>query len=87
MVLVEAKVGSPDRRCEIAPVGGEPIDLPGCFWPTATGLDLQVPLSALRGIDASRPFWVSGFQTCCRDAARELPWDGVEGAQEVWRVP
>ena len=87
MVLVEAKFGSPDRRCEIVPVGGgNPHDLPGCFWPTPSGLDLAVPLAELAPIAPDRPFWTSGFQTCCRDSAHALPWDEIQGSQEVWRV-
>ena len=88
MVLIEAKVGAPDRRCEIAPVGGGASRVVlGCFWPTSTGLDLRVPLAELAPLALDRPVWVSGFQSCCRDAAREVPWDGIEGSQEVWRLP
>jgi 4-amino-4-deoxy-L-arabinose transferase-like glycosyltransferase len=88
MVMIEARVGDPNRRCDVVPVaGGKSVDVPGCFWLGPTGLDLQVPLDALTTIDSTRPFWVSGFQTCCRDAGREVAWDAIEGAQQVWRVP
>lgn len=88
MVAVTLKVGSPDRRCELSPVsGGSSTAVPGCFWLGPEGVDVQLPRAALAPLATDRTLWVSGFQTCCRDAAREVPIDGIEGAQEVWRVP
>jgi hypothetical protein len=85
---VEVKVGSQGRPCEVSametPEQQAVID--GCYW-TGNALDLRIPLASLpKTLDLSKPFWVSGFQTCCQDPERSKPWDTIENAQEVWRV-
>ncbi len=89
MVTVEVKVGTTGRPCELGDVKAVEAQkvVPKCFW-TGTALDLRIPLDAIPPIiDTKQPYWVSGFQTCCSDEARNEPYDQVEGAQEVWRVP
>ncbi len=88
LVGVTAKVGDARRRCEVALVGGErSVEVAGCFWSGPAGLDLRVPLSALAPLDPTRPLWVTGFQSCCRTEAPGEPFDALDGAQEVQRLP
>jgi hypothetical protein len=89
MVTVEVKVGTTDRPCELsdAKVSEAQKVVQKCFW-VGNALDFRVPLDSIPpSIETSEPYWVSGFQTCCSDAERNKPWDEIEGAQEVWRVP
>ncbi len=88
LATVEVKVGSQGRPCEVSametPEQQAVVD--GCFW-TGNALDLRIPLTNLpKSIDLTKPFWVSGFQTCCQDPERTKPHDSIENAQEVWRV-
>ena len=89
MVTVEVKVGSTDRPCELSDIKlpeGEKV-VAKCFW-VGNALDFRIPLESIPpSIDTAQPYWVSGFQTCCSDAERNKPYDQIEGAQEVWRVP
>lgn len=89
MVSLEIKIGPRLAACELADVK-TPEDqevVPGCFW-VGNALDFRVPISAVpKIIDTAEPYWVSGFQTCCADEERNQPFDEIEGAQEVWRVP
>lgn len=89
MVTVEVKVGSTDRPCELSDIKLPETEkvVPRCFW-VGNALDFRIPLEVIPpSIDTTRPWWVSGFQTCCSDAERNKPYDEIEGAQEVWRVP
>ena len=89
MITVEVKVGTTDSPCELSDVKtpeGEKV-VPKCFW-VGNALDFRIPLDSIPpSIDTTKPYWVSGFQTCCSDAERNKPYDEIEGAQEVWRVP
>lgn len=89
MATVEVKVGTRGRPCELAdiklPDGEQVVD--GCFW-LGTAVDLRIPLAKIPpSIDTKKPYWVSGFQTCCQDEERSKPWDAISEAQEVWRMP
>jgi hypothetical protein len=89
MVTVELKVGNRERSCELSdlksPDKQESID--GCYW-ADNALDFRIPLDKMpSSIDVAKPYWLSGFQTCCKDEARNEPYDEIDGAQEVWRVP
>lgn len=89
MVTVEVKVGTRDRPCELGDVKTPEIQktVVNCFW-AGNALDLRIPLDTVPpSIDTTQPYWVSGFQTCCSDAERNNPYDEIDGAQEVWRVP
>ena len=88
MVTVEVKVGSMDSPCEIIPPGASEAKVVNeCFW-LGNAIDLRIPLDSLpTSIDVSKPFWASGFQTCCTDESRDTPYDELSAAQEVWRVP
>ncbi|MCP4870740.1 MAG: hypothetical protein GY898_18720 [Proteobacteria bacterium] len=89
MVTVEVKVGTTGRPCELGDVKAAEAQkvVANCFW-TGTALDVRMPLDAIPPIiNTAQPYWVSGFQTCCADEARNNPYDSIEGAQEVWRVP
>lgn len=88
-VTVEVKVGTTGRPCELGDVKAAEAQkvVAKCFW-TGTALDFRMPLASIPPIiDTAQPYWVSGFQTCCSDDARNNPFDTIEGAQEVWRVP
>lgn len=87
MVTVEVKVGTEGSPCELLGGGDEANVVEGCFW-LGNAIDLRIPLDSIpKSIDVSKPFWASGFQTCCSDAARDTPYDELAEAQEVWRVP
>ncbi len=90
MVTVEVKVGSQGAPCELldaASGGDEAKIVPDCFW-LGNAIDIRIPLDAIPAtINVAKPFWASGFQTCCSDEARNEPFDTLEAAQEVWRVP
>jgi hypothetical protein len=88
MATVEVKVGTRDRPCELSDI--KAVDQQSvvnkCFW-AGNALDFRIPLKDVpASIDTTKPFWVSGFQTCCTDAERNKPFDGTDSAQEVWRV-
>ncbi len=88
MATVEVKVGTRDRPCELSDVkaADQQSVVSKCFW-AGNALDFRIPLKDVpASIDTTKPFWVSGFQTCCTDAERNTPYDSAEGAQEVWRV-
>ncbi len=90
MVTVEVKVGSQEAPCELldaASANDEATIVKGCFW-LGNAIDIRIPLDAIPAtINVANPFWASGFQTCCADEARNEPFDTLEAAQEVWRVP
>jgi hypothetical protein len=89
MVTVEVKVGTTDRPCELSDIKLPETEkvVARCFW-AGNALDFRIPLETIPpSIDTAQPYWVSGFQTCCSDAERNKPYDQIEGAQEVWRVP
>jgi hypothetical protein len=89
MVTVEVKAGSRERPCELSDLKkpDEQAVVTNCFW-AGNALDFRIPLKDIPStIDTTKPYWVSGFQTCCSDAERNKPYDEIEGAQEVWRVP
>ncbi len=89
MVTVEVKVPSEESACELSDIKAPETQkaVPGCYF-LGNALDFRFPLAAIPPIiDVSKPYWVSGFQTCCSDEARNEPYDEIEGAQEVWRVP
>ncbi len=79
LLLVTAASGDGDRRCEVEGEGSR--DVPGCVFPTASGLDLRLPWGSLAPIDPGRPLVTSGFQTCCDDDG--APWDPLAGAVEL----
>lgn len=88
MATVEVKVGTRDRPCELSDVknGDQQTVVNRCFW-AGNALDFRIPLKDIPpSIDTTKPYWVSGFQTCCSDAERNNPYDATESAQEVWRV-
>lgn len=88
MVTVEVKTGTRDRPCELSDIkaSDQQAVVNRCFW-AGNALDFRVPLKDIpASIDVAKPFWVSGFQSCCSDEARNDPYDSIEGAQEVWRV-
>jgi len=87
MTTIEIKVGSMDTPCEVIGAGADEAKIvTGCFW-LGNAIDFRIPLGALpAGLDVSKPFWASGFQTCCVDEARDQPFDELDAAQEVWRV-
>jgi len=88
-VTVEIKVGTAGRPCELGDVKAEEAQkvVTRCFW-AGTALDFRMPLDSIPPIiDTTKPYWASGFETCCSDEARSKPYDSIEGAQEVWRVP
>jgi hypothetical protein len=88
MVTVEVKVGTTGRPCELGDVESSEVQkvVLNCFW-TGTALDFRIPLDAIPAIiDTTKPYWVSGFQSCCSDEGRNNPYDSIAGAQEVWRV-
>jgi hypothetical protein len=90
MVTVEVKVGTRGAPCELidaASGGDEAKIVEGCFW-LGNAIDIRIPLDAIPAtINVTKPFWASGFQTCCADEARNEPFDTLEEAQQVWRVP
>ncbi|MCO4770993.1 MAG: hypothetical protein KDA24_13245 [Deltaproteobacteria bacterium] len=88
MVTIEVKVGSMDAPCEVIPSGTDEAKVVNnCFW-LGNAIDLRIPLDSLpKSLDVSKPFWASGFQTCCTDPSRDTPYDELAEAQEVWRVP
>ena len=89
MVTIEVKVGTGGAPCELLPAtGGEAAAkvVEGCWW-IGNAIDIRIPLDSIPTIDVSQPYWASGFQTCCQDAERARPFDDLEAAQEVWRVP
>jgi hypothetical protein len=87
MTTIEVKVGSMDAPCEVLPSGADEAKIVNdCFW-LGNAVDLRIPLDALPPtLDVSKPYWASGFQTCCSDEARDTPYDELADAQEVWRV-
>ena len=88
MATVEVKVGTRDRPCELSDIkaADQQAVVNHCFW-AGNALDFRIPLKDVpASIDTTKPFWVSGFQTCCTDAERNAPYDTTEAAQEVWRV-
>ncbi len=90
MVTVEVKIGSQGSPCELldAATGGDEAKVvESCYW-LGNAIDFRIPLDAIPAtINVAKPFWASGFQTCCSDEARNQPFDTLEEAQEVWRVP
>jgi len=88
MVTIEVKVGSMDAPCEVLASGSDEAEVvKDCFW-LGNAVDLRIPLDAIpKTIDVSKPYWASGFQTCCTDESRDTPFDELSDAQEVWRVP
>lgn len=90
MVTIEVKVGSVGAPCELIDAAGAGDDakiVEGCYW-LGNAVDIRIPLDAIPAtINVANPFWASGFQTCCADEARNEPYDSLEAAQEVWRVP
>lgn len=90
MVTIEVKVGSQGSPCEVLDAAGAGDDakvVNDCYW-LGNAVDVRIPLDAIPAtINVANPFWASGFQTCCSDEARNNPYDALEAAQEVWRVP
>lgn len=87
MVTIEVKVGSMDAPCEVLAGGTDEAKVVNdCFW-LGNAVDLRIPLDTLPStLDVSKPYWASGFQTCCTDESRDTPFDELSDAQEVWRV-
>ena len=89
MATVEIKIGSQESPCELSDTKSPETQnvVTGCFW-LGNAIDFRIPLDKVPSvIDTKAPFHVSGFQTCCEDEARNNPFDELEGAQGVWRVP
>jgi hypothetical protein len=89
MTTVEVKIGTRERPCELSDVENpeKQTIVPACFW-LGNAIDIRIPRDSVpSNIDMSKPFHVSGFQTCCEDEARTIAFDSIEEAQEVWRVP
>jgi hypothetical protein len=89
MATVELKVGSRGSPCELSDVKKPETQtvVNRCFW-IGNAIDFRIPLDKIPSIiDTKAQFHVSGFQTCCEDSERNKPYDEVEGAQGVWRVP
>jgi len=88
MVTVEVKVGGMDSPCEVLlPDTAEAKLVNDCHW-VGRAVDLRIPLSTFApAIDVTKPYWASGFQTCCVDAERSTAYDEIAEAQEVWRIP
>lgn len=89
MATVELKIGSRGSPCELSDVKKPETQsvVNRCFW-IGNAIDFRIPLDKVPSIiDTAAPFHVSGFQTCCEDAERNKPYDELEGAQGVWRVP
>ncbi|MEE2830682.1 MAG: hypothetical protein VX498_15960 [Myxococcota bacterium] len=89
MATVEVKVGTRGSPCELSDANKSDAQnvVPQCFW-TGNALDFRIPLDKIPDIiDTEKPFWASGFQTCCQDPERNKPYDELKGAQEIWRVP
>jgi hypothetical protein len=89
MVTVELKIGSRGSPCELSDVKKPDTQnvVARCFW-IGNAIDFRIPLDKVPSIiDTAAPFHVSGFQTCCQDNERNKPYDELEGAQGVWRVP
>ncbi len=85
MLTIEAKPDHAQRICELTPVGGtESDEVAGCLH-LAEHFDLRIPDKHLpEWLDRNKPFYISGVSTCCRDEARDKPYDEIDGAQEVW---
>jgi hypothetical protein len=89
MATVELKIGSRGSPCELSDAKKPETQLVvnRCFW-IGNAIDFRIPLEKVPSIiDTKTPFHVSGFQTCCEDTERNKPYDELEGAQGVWRVP
>lgn len=89
MATVELKIGSRGSPCELSNVKNPDtqVVVNRCFW-VGNAIDFRIPLDKIPSIiDTAATFHVSGFQTCCEDTDRNLPYDELEGAQGVWRVP
>ena len=89
MVTVELKIGSRGSPCELSDSKKPDTQnvVNRCFW-IGNAIDFRIPLNQVPSIiDTKAPFHVSGFQTCCQDSERNKPYDELEGAQGVWRVP
>jgi hypothetical protein len=89
MTTVEVKIGTREKLCELSVVDKEGTERSAteCFW-LGNAIDIRIPRDSVPpGIDMRKPFHVSGFETCCADEARTKPFDQIEQAQEVWRVP
>ncbi len=89
MATVELKIGSRGSPCELSnakkPESQAVVNR--CFW-IGNAIDFRIPLDKVPSIiDTKSTFHVSGFQTCCQDAERNKPYDELNGAQGVWRVP
>jgi hypothetical protein len=89
MATVELKIGSRGSPCEIS--NSKKPDTQAvvnrCFW-IGNAIDFRIPLDKIpSNIDTKASFHVSGFQTCCEDTGRNKPFDELNGAQGVWRVP
>ena len=89
MATVELKIGTRGSPCELSDVKNPEAQstVNRCFW-IGNAIDFRIPLSSVpKNINTKEPFHVSGFQTCCKDSERSQPYDELEGAQGVWRVP
>jgi len=89
MATVELKIGSRGSPCELsnAKKPDSQTVVNRCFW-IGNAIDFRVPLDKIPSvIDTKSTFHVSGFQTCCEDTERNKPYDELNGAQGVWRVP
>ena len=87
-LTLEAKPDHPGNICELTPIGkvdGE--EVPDCVR-LGDNLDIRIPLGRLPGwLDPTKEFHISGVSTCCADEAREVPYDEIDGAQQVWILP
>jgi len=87
-ITVEAKPDHPERICELTPIGEtEGEEIPDCLTLGKT-LDVKIPVQRLPAwLSTDKEYFISGVSTCCTDDARTVPYDEIEGAQQVWIVP
>ena len=88
LLTVEAKPDHPERICELTPIGGtDGAEVPDCLKLGDT-LDVRIPAKQLPSwLKTDQDYFISGVSTCCTDDSREVPYDEIDGAQQVWVVP
>ena len=88
LLTVEAKPDHPERICELTPIGGsDGEEVPDCLKLGDT-LDVRIPAEQLPSwLKTDQDYFISGVSTCCTDESREVPYDEIDGAQQVWVVP
>ncbi len=87
MVTIDIKTRSADASCEISALNEkEGKVIPACFQIGHT-IDVKIPLTSLPAwVAKPEPYFLSGWQTCCSDEDRTLPFDELAESQEVWRM-